>query len=82
MVEQRLGDEPLKVFKRALDNVRPRVEVKSRRVGGCDLPGAHRGAAGARHRAGHALDHPVRRAPVPGKSMRDKLAAEFIDAAG
>ena len=34
LVEQRLGEEPLKVFKRALDNVRPRVEVKSRRVGG------------------------------------------------
>jgi small subunit ribosomal protein S7 len=27
-------DEPLKVFKRAIDNVKPRVEVKSRRVGG------------------------------------------------
>jgi len=27
-------DDPLKVFKRAIDNVKPRVEVKSRRVGG------------------------------------------------
>ena len=34
IVEERLNEEPLKVFKRALDNVRPRVEVKSRRVGG------------------------------------------------
>src|SRR2546426_12603535 len=28
------GEEPLKVFKKALDNVKPMVEVKSRRVGG------------------------------------------------
>jgi small subunit ribosomal protein S7 len=27
-------DDPLKVFKKAVDNVKPRVEVKSRRVGG------------------------------------------------
>src|ERR1043165_145160 len=31
---EKAGDEPLKVFKRAIDNVRPTVEVKSRRVGG------------------------------------------------
>ncbi|HEX8368063.1 MAG TPA: 30S ribosomal protein S7 [Pyrinomonadaceae bacterium] len=30
----RTGDEPLKVFKRALDNVAPTLEVKSRRIGG------------------------------------------------
>jgi small subunit ribosomal protein S7 len=34
IVENRTKEEPLKVFKRALENVRPRVEVKSRRVGG------------------------------------------------
>jgi small subunit ribosomal protein S7 len=28
------GEEPLKIFKRAIDNVKPTVEVKSRRVGG------------------------------------------------
>ena len=33
-VRQKTGDDPLKVFKKALDNVRPRVEVRSRRVGG------------------------------------------------
>ena len=33
-VGEKAGDEPLKVFKRAIDNVRPTVEVKSRRVGG------------------------------------------------
>ena len=34
LVQERSGQEPLKVFRQGLDNVRPRVEVKSRRVGG------------------------------------------------
>jgi small subunit ribosomal protein S7 len=34
VIEERTGDDPLKVFKRAVDNTRPQVEVKSRRVGG------------------------------------------------
>jgi small subunit ribosomal protein S7 len=33
-VEQRTGDEPLKTLQRAMDNVKPSVEVRSRRVGG------------------------------------------------
>ena len=33
-IERRTKDDPIKVFKRALDNVKPAVEVKSRRVGG------------------------------------------------
>jgi len=34
LIQERSGQEPLKVFRQALDNVRPRIEVKSRRVGG------------------------------------------------
>ena len=34
MVGEKGDDEPLKLFKKAVDNVRPSVEVKSRRVGG------------------------------------------------
>ena len=34
LLQQRTGDDPLDVFKRALENVRPVVEVRSRRVGG------------------------------------------------
>ncbi len=80
IVENRTKEEPLKIFKRALDNVRPRVEVKSRRVGGAtyQVPievRPERGTAlamrwliqGARARSG--------------KSMREKMAAELIDAA-
>ncbi len=34
IIEQKAKSEPLKVFEQALDNVRPMIEVKSRRVGG------------------------------------------------
>src|SRR5260370_21743103 len=33
IIKERTGDDPLKVFKKALDNVKPSLEVKSRRVG-------------------------------------------------
>ncbi len=33
-IADKTGEEPLKVFKKALDNVAPTVEVKSRRIGG------------------------------------------------
>jgi len=35
------GAEALEVLSTALENVKPMVEVKSRRVGGATLPGAH-----------------------------------------
>src|SRR5436190_23041162 len=34
LIQQRTSDDPLKTFKKALDNVKPVLEVKSRRVGG------------------------------------------------
>jgi hypothetical protein len=34
IIKERSGDDPLKIFKKALDNVKPALEVKSRRVGG------------------------------------------------
>ena len=33
-VEERAKDDPIKLFKKAVDNVKPSLEVKSRRVGG------------------------------------------------
>ncbi len=33
-IGEKTGDEPLKVFKKAVDNVKPTLEVKSRRIGG------------------------------------------------
>ena len=37
LAEERAKEEALKIFKRALDNVKPAVEVKSRRVGGANF---------------------------------------------
>jgi small subunit ribosomal protein S7 len=34
VIEERTGDDPVKVFKKAVENTKPMVEVKSRRVGG------------------------------------------------
>jgi small subunit ribosomal protein S7 len=34
VVQQKTQDDPLKLFKKAIDNVKPTLEVKSRRVGG------------------------------------------------
>ena len=34
LISERSGEEPLEVFKKAMDNIRPMLEVKSRRVGG------------------------------------------------
>jgi len=34
IIKERTGDDGIKVFKKALDNVKPALEVKSRRVGG------------------------------------------------
>ena len=73
-------EEPVRVFRRALENVRPRVEVKSRRVGGATYqvpvevsPG--RGSALAMR---WVVQFARARA---GKSMQEKLAAELLDAA-
>ena len=81
VVEQRVGEDALKVFKRALDNVRPRVEVKSRRVGGAtyQVPIEVRPDRGTALAMRWIIQYARTRS---GKSMREKLAAEFMDAAG
>jgi small subunit ribosomal protein S7 len=80
LVEQRMGDDALKIFKRALDNVRPRVEVKSRRVGGAtyQVPIEVRPDRGTALAMRWLIQYARSRS---GKSMAEKLAAEFQDAA-
>jgi small subunit ribosomal protein S7 len=80
IVEERLNEEPLKVFKRALESVRPRVEVKSRRVGGAtyQVPIEVRPDRGVALAMRWIIQYARARG---GKSMREKLAAEFIEAA-
>ena len=60
IIAQKTSEEPLKVFKKAVDNVKPVVEVKSRRVGGSTYQVPVDVRAAAAHRAGDALADPVR----------------------
>ncbi len=80
VVEERAQEEALRVFKRALDNVRPRVEVKSRRVGGAtyQVPVEVRPDRGTSLAMRWIIASARSRT---GKSMREKLAAELMDAA-
>ena len=80
IIENKTRNDPLQMFRRALDNVRPRVEVKSRRVGGAtyQVPVEVRPER-ATSLAMRWLSQYSRQRP--GKSMMDKLANELIDAA-
>jgi small subunit ribosomal protein S7 len=80
MMGQRTSEEPLKVFHQAVDNVKPLIEVKSRRVGGAtyQVPVEVR----ADRRTSLALRWIIGYAKARGeKSMDAKLAAELLDAA-
>jgi small subunit ribosomal protein S7 len=79
VIEEKTKTEPMKVFKKALDNVKPMLEVKSRRVGGAtyQVPVEVR----PERKLSLALRWIVNYSRARGeKSMRDKLAAELIDA--
>ena len=81
LIAERTGDEPIEVFKKALDNVRPMLEVKSRRVGGStyQVPVEVR----ADRRNALAFRWIITYARGRGeKTMRERLAGEFLDAAG
>ena len=80
IIESKTRNDPLAMFRRALDNVRPRVEVKSRRVGGAtyQVPIEVRPER-ATSLAMRWLVHSAR--SRQGRSMSDKLANELIDAA-
>ena len=79
-IERRTHEDPLKFFKRALDNVRPAVEVKSRRVGGStyQVPVEVR----PDRRTALAIRWLILYARKRGeRGMVHKLSAEIIDAA-
>ena len=80
VISERYKEEPLEVFRRALDAVKPRVEVKSRRVGGAtyQVPVEVRNE----RRNALAMRWLVQYARARGeKSMMERLAAEFVEAA-
>jgi small subunit ribosomal protein S7 len=79
-VEQRTGSDPLPVLKRAIDNIRPAVEVRSRRVGGS----SYQVPVEVRPRRGQTLAvrwlvEFARRRKEP--TMAARLANEILDAA-
>ena len=73
-------EDPMKVFKKAVDNVKPAVEVKSRRVGGStyQVPIEVRPNRRLALSFRWLLDHARRRGE---KTMKQKLAGELMDAA-
>jgi len=80
LIKEKVSDEePLVVFEGAMENVRPRVEVKSRRVGGAtyqvpiEVRPDRRNALAIRWIIGFAKGR-------SGQAMSDKLAAELLDA--
>jgi len=80
LVGQRAREDALGVFKRALDQVKPLVEVRSRRVGGAtyQVPVEVR----PQRRVSLGMRWLVQNARVrPEKSMVERLAGEILDAA-
>jgi small subunit ribosomal protein S7 len=79
-IQRRTGDDPLKTFKKAMENVKPRVEVKSRRVGGStyQVPIEVSQARGQSLAIRWLVSYARGRGE---KSMTDRLANELMDAA-
>jgi small subunit ribosomal protein S7 len=79
MIQAKLNEEPLQVFLKAIENVKPAVEVKSRRVGGStyqvpiEVRETRREALAMRWIINAARDR-------SGKSMSECLGAELMDA--
>lgn len=79
-IRERTSDDPIKIFKKALDNVRPALEVKSRRVGGAnyqvpvEVNRNRQTSLSLRWLIGYARERGE-------KSMVEKLSAELLDAA-
>jgi small subunit ribosomal protein S7 len=81
MIKEKTGDDPLKVFKKAIENAKPSLEVKSRRVGGSnyqvpiEVNQNRRLSLAIRWLVGFARDR------GDGRTMEEKLANELMDAA-
>jgi small subunit ribosomal protein S7 len=79
-LKERTGDDPLKAFKKAVENAKPLLEVKTRRVGGAnyqvpiEVPQTRRTSLAMRWIIGNARSRPE-------KGMSEKLANELNDAA-
>jgi len=77
IIKEKTGDDPVKTFKKAIDNVKPSLEVKSRSnyQVPVEVNPNRRLSLSIRWLVGYA------RARGDGKTMQEKLANEFMDAA-
>lgn len=79
-IQEKTGDDPVKIFKKAVDNLKPSMEVKSRRVGGSnyqvpiEVNPKRRRSLAFRWLISFSRSRPER-------TMIEKLAAEVLDAA-
>ena len=79
IIEKKTSDDPVKLFKKAVENVKPVLEVKSRRVGGAtyqvpvEVRTVRRQALGIRWIITAARERSE-------KTMTDRLSAELLDA--
>ena len=79
LVQAKTGEDPLAIFKKAMDNVRPTVEVKPRRVGGAtyqvptEVNSRRATTLAIRWIVGYSRDRKER-------SMAERLANEIMDA--
>ena len=79
VIEQRYKQDPMEVFKKAIENVKPKLEVKSRRVGGAtyQVPVEVR----ANRRLALAMRWIINYSRSRGEhTMRERLASELVDA--
>jgi len=79
ILKEKSGKEPIEVFLKALDNVKPVIEVKSRRVGGATYQVPVEIRESRREALSHRWIINASRSRS-GKSMSEKLAAELLDA--
>ncbi len=79
IIKEKTGNDPLKVFKTALENVKPLVEVKPRRVGGAtyQVPVEIRAQRRMALTSRWIIQFSRRR---PEKTMKERLAGELLDA--
>jgi len=79
-IKQKTNDDPVKVFKKALENIKPTLEVKTRRVGGAnyqvpvEVNRNRQASLSLRWLIGYARERSE-------KSMVERLTAELLDAA-
>ena len=80
IIEQKTGEDPLATFKKAMDNVRPTLEVKPKRVGGAtyQVPMEVNSRRATTLAIRWIVDFSRKRRE---HTMRERLAAEIMDAA-